>query len=221
VYRRKLDGRVLEFGHAGILYKNSFVMYDKGTNSLWVHVTGRAEAGPLKGKQLEFMPSTVTTWANWKRNYPGTRVLPGHRRGGFMGTYSGIFPNELIGLALVVKFKGKLYPFGVLAEQNVVNDRFNGTSVLVYYAPEEGTAVAWGREVDGGTLTFVKSEKEDAKGDLLLQDNETGSSWSWLRGVAVDGQLKGRELEPLLHNPILNERFGAFYPGAPVYGSRE
>ena len=219
MYRRKLDDQVLEFGHAGILYQNSFVMYDRGTQSLWVHVTGKAEVGPLKGKQLEFMPSTVTTWANWKKNYPHTKVLPGYRRGGFMGTYSGLFPNDIIGLALVVKFKGKLYPFGMLAKQNVVNDAFNGTKVLVYYSPEEGTATAWGRDLDGRTLSFVASEEKDTQGNVLLKDQETGSSWSWLRGEAVKGKLKGRKLAPLLYNPILNERFVAFYPGAPVFGA--
>ena len=48
----------MSFGHAGILLENSFVMYDRGTDSLWVHVTGRAVWGPLKGEQLEFVPST-------------------------------------------------------------------------------------------------------------------------------------------------------------------
>src|SRR5439155_1161397 len=80
----------LSFGHEGILYENSFVMYDRKTESLWVHVTGRAVWGPLKGKQLEFVPSTVTTWSQWKAAHPRTLVLPGFRRGGFMGTYHGL-----------------------------------------------------------------------------------------------------------------------------------
>jgi hypothetical protein len=99
------------FGHSGILYEKSFVMYDRKTESLWVHVTGRAEAGPLKGKQLPFFPSTVTTWARWRASYPNTLVLPGRRRDGFMGTYDGLNQPADLGLAAVVRFKGKLYPF--------------------------------------------------------------------------------------------------------------
>ena len=56
MYRRELNGEVLTFGHAGILYQNSFVMYDKKTDSLWVHATGRAETGPMKGNTLTFFP---------------------------------------------------------------------------------------------------------------------------------------------------------------------
>ena len=61
MHDRRVNGKTLSFGHAGILYRNSFVMYDRETESLWVHVTGRAEVGPREGWQLRFMPSTVTT----------------------------------------------------------------------------------------------------------------------------------------------------------------
>ena len=217
MYRRQLDDRVLSFGHAGILYEQSFIMYDRQTESLWVHVTGEAAFGPLKGKRLEFMPSTVTSWANWKKNYPLTRVLPGYRRGGFMGTYVGPFRSDILGLAVVVKLKGKLYPYPVLKRQNLVNDEFNGAKVVVFYSPEDATGTAWRRELDGRALTFEQSDRKDALGNVLLRDKETGSLWSWLRGEAVEGQLKGRTLRQLLYNPILNDRFAAFYPGAPIY----
>ncbi len=217
MYRRQLDDRVLRFGHAGILYENSFIMYDRQTESLWVHVTGEAAFGPLKGKRLEFMPSTVTTWVHWKKNYPHTRVLPGYRRGGFMGTYMGPFQSNLLGLAVVIRLKAKLYPYEALKERNVVNDEFNEAKVVVYYSPGDSTATAWRREFDDRVLTFTQSERKDAQGNALLHDKETGSLWSWLRGEAVEGPLKGRQLRQLLYNPILNDRFAAFYPGAPVF----
>ena len=217
MYRRKLDDRVLSFGHAGILYEQSFIMYDRETDSLWVHVTGEAAHGPLKGKRLDFMPSTVTSWANWKKNYPHTTVLPGYRRGGFMGTYVGPFQSDILGLAVVVKLKAKLYPYGVLARRNLVNDEFNGAKVVVYYSPADATGTAWRRELDGRALTFEASDRKDADGNVLLRDKETGSLWSWLRGEAVEGELKGRQLRQLLYNPILNERFSAFYPDGPVF----
>ena len=208
---------MLTFGHAGILLYNSFVMYDHQTNSLWVHANGRAEHGPLQGRQLTFMPSTVTTWANWKQSYPHTLVLPGYRRGGFMGTYKGLSGTRRIGLAVVVRFKGKLYPFGVLERHPVVNDHFNGRDLVIYYSRRTGTATAWLRTLDGAALVFHQSGRRDAQGNSLLQDDRTGSLWSWLIGEAVAGTLKGRKLERAMYNPILNDRFRAFYPGAPVY----
>lgn len=211
MYGRRLDGETLSFGHAGILFENSFVMYDRRTESLWVHVTGRAVWGLLKGKQLTFVPSTVTTWQQWKAAHPHTQVLPGYRRGGFMGTYHGLTRPEDLGLAVVVRFRGKLYPFAVLNATPVLNDRFEGVPLLIYWSKAEGTAVAWRRTAGGHELTFEQRAGE-------LRDRETGSRWSWLRGEALSGRLRGARLEPVSHNPILVERFRAFYAGAPIHG---
>ncbi len=208
---------MLSFGHAGILYENSFVMYDRKTGSLWVHVTGRAEMGPMKGKQLTFIPSTVTTWATWKATYPHTLVLPGHRIGGFMGTYKGGSRPAVLGLAVVVHFKGKLYPFSALANVLVANDHFNGTALLVHYSKRDGTAVAWNRKVDGRELTFEAAGRTGAGDVELLRDRETGSLWSSFKGEAVAGKLKGAQLEAVSYNPILIERFRAFYPDGPIF----
>ena len=121
MYDRRLDGKTLRFGHAGILMDDSFVMYDHGTDSLWVHVTGTAYFGPLKGKRLKFIPSTVTTWEAWKQRFPQTRVLPGTpRHGSTLGTYDGMRKTRGLGLAVVVRFKAKLYPLDVLAAHPVI-----------------------------------------------------------------------------------------------------
>ncbi len=68
MYGRELDGKTYTFGHEGVLYRQSFVMYDKQTDSLWVHTTGEAIKGALKGKVLTFLPSTVTIDASSVRN---------------------------------------------------------------------------------------------------------------------------------------------------------
>jgi len=217
VYGREVDGEVLSFGHSGILYEKSFVMYDRRTESLWVHVTGRAAAGPMKGKQLPFFPSTVTTWAQWKANHPHTLVLPGRRRDGFMGTYDGLNSAADLGLAVVVRFKGKLYPFRAFERAPLVNDRFEDTPLVVFFSRRDGTAVAWERRVDGRQLTFAVSERAGRGGAPLLRDRETGTLWSWLTGEGVEGALKGVRLASVSHNPILVDRFKAFYPAGPVF----
>jgi len=211
---------VLRFGHAGMLFKNSFLMYDHQTDSIWVHVTGEAFHGPLKGKKLKFMPSTVTTWEKWKARYPKTLVLPGRRSESFMGVYDGMGTTRernQLGLSVVVRFKAKLYPFDVLREQPLVNDRFNGRELVVYYSIRRRTATAWGRRVEGRTLRFRATDGVDAHGDTLLRDEQTGSRWNWLTGEAVAGPLRGRKLKQLSYNPVFNDRFKVFYRDAPIY----
>ena len=105
----------------------------------------------------------------------------------------------------------------MLKRHQVVNDHFNGSDLVIYYSRSTGTATAWQRTLDGAALVFRQSGRRDAQGNFLLQDDRTGSLWSWLIGEAVAGTLKGRKLERAMYNPILNDRFRAFYPGAPVY----
>ncbi len=66
MYGRKLGETTYSFGHEGILYRQSFIMYDKQTYSKWIHTTGEAVQGPCKGKVLTFLPNTVTSWKKWK-----------------------------------------------------------------------------------------------------------------------------------------------------------
>lgn len=220
MHDRRINGKTLSFGHAGILYRNSFVMYDRETESLWVHVTGKAAHGPRKGWQLKQVAASVTTWGDWKRDHPNTLVLPGYRRGGFMGTYVGTETILGMGLSTVVGFKAKLYPFDILADREVVNDEFNGTDLVVAYSKSNGTARAWGRTLDDGRLLeFKKAATKPggvSEGPFLLQDLTTGSLWSWMTGVAVSGDLAGQQLSTVAHHPILTRRFEGFYPDGPV-----
>lgn len=201
-----------------MLINDSFVMYDKGTDSLWVHVTGEAVFGPLKGKKLKFIPSTVTTWEAWKQRFPRTRVLPGiPRHGSALGTYDGMKRTLGLGLAVLVRFKAKLYPLDALARRPVINDHVWGAPVLVVYSAKTRTATAWSRRVGGRLLTFALAGARDRFGNRLVRDLETGSTWNWLNGEAVSGPLRGTLLPQLTYNPILNDRFKVFYQGAPVF----
>ena len=216
-----LEGRELSFGHQGMLYLESFVMYDRQTDSLWVQASGKAFFGPLEGKKLKPLPSTVTTWAHWKESYPETLVLPGRRAGAIMGTYDGFQSIRNLGLAVIVRLKGKLYPFEELQRQPVVNDRFNGRELVVFFAAALGTGAAWSRKLGERTLTFSIAEERDAAGRPLLRDRETGSRWAWLTGEAVAGPLRGRRLERVAYNPIVTFRFRDFYPGAPIFRAEQ
>lgn len=72
---RKIENRTLTFIVSGKLWRNSLVMQDKETNSLWSHITGECLEGELLGVVLEQIPSVQTTWAQWQAAHPGSRVL--------------------------------------------------------------------------------------------------------------------------------------------------
>jgi hypothetical protein len=110
-----------------------------------------------------------------------------------------------------------LYPFPTLAERGLVHDRFEDTPLLVYYSRADGTAVAWQRRAGDRELTFEEMSRPGDGGTVLLRDRQTGSLWSWLRGQAVLGPLAGTQLQAVAYNPILVDRFHAFYPDGPTY----
>ena len=60
-----------------MLWRNSLVMMDEETGSLWSHVVGEALQGPLKGKVLKTVPVVQTSWAAWIKQHPDTKVLKG------------------------------------------------------------------------------------------------------------------------------------------------
>ncbi|MEO0443527.1 MAG: DUF3179 domain-containing protein [Pseudomonadota bacterium] len=84
-YKTKVNGKVHQLGTSGFLYRSNKLMYDKETQSLWSTMTGKPVVGPLvdKGIQLDYVGVVTSTWAEWKRRHPNTRVLSldtGHRR---------------------------------------------------------------------------------------------------------------------------------------------
>lgn len=81
VFDRRVAGRTLELGVSGLLYQSNVLLYDRraggGTESLWNQIQMRAVAGPAAraGHALELLPSTMTTWSDWRARHPGTTVL--------------------------------------------------------------------------------------------------------------------------------------------------
>ena len=75
MYSREIDGQEYDFGVSGKLIMNVLVMYDRQTESLWSQLLGEAVEGELKGTKLEYFPSVMTTWDEWKTRFPDTVAL--------------------------------------------------------------------------------------------------------------------------------------------------
>ena len=85
LYRTEIDGQHYELGTSGFLYRSNKLMYDHGTKSLWSTLSGEPVVGPLVGRGLKLTPLYVvtTTWGEWRRRHPDTKVLSlktGHDR---------------------------------------------------------------------------------------------------------------------------------------------
>ena len=72
-------------GTSGFLYRSNKLMYDQVTQSLWSTMRGTPVVGPLVGKGIVLERGSVvtTTWGEWRRRHPDSKVLSidtGHPR---------------------------------------------------------------------------------------------------------------------------------------------
>lgn len=77
LYRTNHNGTRHDLGTSGFLYRSNKLMYDKATQSLWNTTWGEPVIGPLvdQGIRLERSYLVTTTWGEWKRRHPDSKVL--------------------------------------------------------------------------------------------------------------------------------------------------
>ena len=81
VFDRRVGGEVVSFGHSGLLYNSTLLLYDRRPGhrgeSLWSQILARAVSGPaaLAATRLRVLPCSVVTWREWIAAHPRTTVL--------------------------------------------------------------------------------------------------------------------------------------------------
>ncbi|MEW6239709.1 MAG: DUF3179 domain-containing protein [Chloroflexota bacterium] len=243
-FKRTFKGQELDFGTTGRLRYSNLIMYDRQTETWWQQATGDAIAGEHTGAQLEFYPAAIISWADFKAQHPDGKVLS--RDTGFSRDYGrnpyfgyddinqtpflfdGATPDQLPPMArvLTVDLNGKAvaYPYDVLEEVNVVNDTVDAQPVVIFWA--EGTASALdarnipeGREV-GSAVAYSRLLEDQVLDfefkDGMIFDKQTGSQWN-IFGIAVSGELKGRQLTPVVSINHFWFSWAAFRPDTRIY----
>lgn len=211
---RTVRGAPTQFGVSGLLYRDNLVLYDEATSSLWSQVRAQAIHGPMTGTRLELLPSTLTTWGEWRLEQPDTRVLlPPPISKTVVGevvrdvtkspygnyenvTRIGVGPGQLgddrlhpKAIVIGIRSDGvvRAYPLESVREAGgIVNDLVGEKPVVVVTNDE--TLVAYDRRVGGQIRTF-----ERAGDDHLAA---AGSRWTITTGEAIDGPYRGEQLRP-------------------------
>lgn len=204
VHSRMLEGRELVFGNQGALCADAMTFWDHETGSVWSQPTGTAIAGPLKGKQLDLLRSTVTTWRSWVNHYPNTKALRVKRRPGH---------HTMSDLSIAVTLLGTTttYAVDLVRERSVINDEIAGSSVAVMVEPADRDSWSvFSSLVDGAVLTFDVLE-----GNVV--DTATETTWDPWSGVGIEGPLAGRVLEKIPASTVLPKDILTIWPDATIY----
>ena len=225
MYARELDGKKHNFGVVGV-DEGTLIMYDDETQSHWSQLFGKAVSGKMQGAALEKLPSTMTTWAQWKALHPKTTVyvkrsVPYNSRftKETFEKVANMDPGPARGNDLIVGLEGHLearaYLLRRLADKRFVEERFEGAPIAVYLSKDLSTARVYERQVDGRALSFHLTKDEQ------LEDAQTGPRWNPVSGAAVSGPLKGKKLQSLISTFAVWFAWEHYRPDTTIHGESE
>ena len=231
VFARSIEGQELTFGVSGKLIMNAVVLYDHQTDTLWSQFLAEGVQGPLTGVRMELLPSQLTTWGAWLDQHPDTLLLD---RGFSLfknDRYEGYYASGRAGILgernrddrlptkdLVVGLRHGndviAYAYSDLADVRVLNHAYDGEPIVVTFDPDSRASAVFDRTVDSQTLTFEQGEDGDV---TTMRDTQTGSLWSAVQGVALEGPLEGVQLAQLPSFVSFWFSWSDFYPQTGVY----
>ena len=215
------------------------IMYDRKTESFWQQFSGEALVGDYTGDFLSILPSQLISFDQFREAYPDAPVLSretDHRRNYGRNPYAGyddinntpfllkedvpgqIRPMEkVIGVRTDKAVKG--YTYSVTQKKRVLHDTVGGKPIVIFHI--DGMASALDNRTihqsrdDGATGVFspiLNDEKlEFEYKDGEIRDKKTGSVWN-ISGHAVQGPLKGEQLETMVYGDYFAFAWLVFYP---------
>lgn len=123
--------------------------------------------------------------------------------------------DDDIVIGLVRGNTARAYPTRILVWHEIVNDVIGEDAVAVTYCPLCGTAMVFGRKIDGKVRSFGGSGLL-YRSDVLMYDRESESLWSQLAMKAVSGPAVGMELTWLPSEYLTWKAWREKYPHGEV-----
>ena len=213
------SGEPARFGVSGRLWRDSLIMFDRETESLWSQVLGRSVQGELEGTELRKVPSFRGTWSEWKALHPHTLALA-KPEGIDESPYARYFSNpatlgvhgrelqdrRLPGKSVVLglELEGRTVAVPLEEERSdLVKVRVGSRKLVVL---REGlTAVAF----DAGASKLRWSVKKG------LRDRATGAAYDPRTGARLGG---GEGLEPVAGVVAYWFAWSSFHPDTKLKG---
>ena len=218
-------------------WRNGVMVMKHKDGTLYSCLSGIGFAGPKKGTRLKAVPTLVSDWGYWLRNYPGAVAyhmfdkykpveLPektnvDSRQSRPEKTDSRLLADSFV-LGVSHGKTTRAYPLTMLAKSGIIQEQMDEQPwVILWHCPTKTAAayvsVASPAKKEAGKarrVTLVLDKKNDPAPFL---DKETGSRWD-IAGRAVAGQLKGWTLTWLDGTQVRWFAWAAEYPETSVYG---
>ncbi len=216
------------FGSSGFLYRSNKLMYDRQTHSLWNQFLGQPVVGSLTGSGLELKirPVAITSWKEWRRRHPDTKVLsldtgyerdyaPGQAYGAYFDSPDLMFPARVPGTRLrpkdfvfALRFgkHEKAWPLTAFKGGKVINDTVGDLDVVLIGDAVTRTVRAYHADGRDFSAVAVGLDKIEAEGKRWRVEEDA------LRGP------DGEQLARLPGHIAYYFAWSGFKTGAPLYG---
>ncbi len=110
------------------------------------------------------------------------------------------------------------YPHPILDWHEIINDEIGSEKFAVTYCPLTGSAIGWGRKLNGKESTFGVSGLL-YNSNLIPYDRLTGSHWSQMLDKCINGELIGKEPAKFQVIEMSWKSFKNVFPDAQVVNS--
>jgi hypothetical protein len=227
VYSPFVNGKPETFRLVGMDHFNA-MFEDQTTKSWWRQVTGEAIAGPLKGNQLEEIPSRQASLTSWLRDHPNTTILQPDSNykedyddlAGFdKGTVKSHLEKrdssswKMKSWVVGLKVKGfeKAYDWNDLVKTYFIQDTLGSEPVLLLLENDTSSFHAFSRILHGQTFFFQQDITT-----RQLTDTGTHSVWN-PDGHCISGPLKDNQLEIVAAYQEFWHSWKQFHPNTTIY----
>jgi hypothetical protein len=223
--------------------KNNIIYRDAESGNFIQQLDGKVIHGPDEGEQLDFLPTMITTWAEWKQLHPDTKMyyapaktlrdkmvglmlsmmIPIHKLAARVKPWhriQGKLDTRLPAMSFVygVELNGDTcaYPTTFLRDHPVFNDTVGGEPIVVFYDAKRDIGAVFSRNLDGSLLDFAQPSGANSSADVIATDKQSGSQWK-ISGAAIDGPHAGQSLQAIPHyNKIFWFSWALFKNGTRV-----
>ena len=198
------------FGVSGLLYNSNLLLYDRQTDTHWSQMLQLAVNGSRIGQRPETVQVLETKFATLVSMYPDAVVMTrntGHfrdydqypygsyRQSPFLLFQTAPFDNRLHpkerALGIHTDSAAKVYQIAGFGDSTqVINEQFNGQSIVVIGNSALDFAAIYSRELSDGTILSLNPVPDDLPNVMI--DSE-GNVWD-VFGTAVSGPRTGEQL---------------------------
>ncbi|MDA0751262.1 MAG: DUF3179 domain-containing (seleno)protein [Verrucomicrobia bacterium] len=216
-----------DYGYSFYGWRKGVMLVKSKDGTVWSALSGRALEGPQEGKTLQRIPSMTTTWGHWLMlhpestaynlfkgdKYPVVELPDADAWSQQHSQKTQIIANDLV-MGVESEDGQMAFPLDLTRERACYNDTLNKLPVTASDPITEETSAAWIRQVGDKILTFRADDIAPETAPFM--DNETNSRWT-LAGRAVDGPLRGTELEWIPSIQCRAEAWMAEYPASTSF----